>query len=452
VRRVRPVVVALAMAALAGPAQAQVISRQVIAIGVPEGGKVLSETDVPVTVKGGLVVSFRGDAAAGCASYGLCSYTGTVIARPTEGDVTIATVRQHKRIEHIATLILDTGENGYTVSARVQRSVPGGQGGTCIDGQGSTFFGDARSTAARGGMVTLRVFARGGSLLQTRCAGPLDGDLAGVSPAARVSVARLLRGRTILHLSGTRTFAVHGFAGTLTSSLVLRLGKPSTQPQPSTPNFPSGLKTQRERIVTERLKVVRAAGDLGATVSGTSDPVVCGLLDTCGLTETLALSPAAPEFFGQVIAMGPASRPYRDFLTAMGLARGGRSRGISAVLFVSLYGRVQAEISQAGATCTDTAKTGVVSAAVGISGRPPSSGAFAGGWRTQCPGPLLTGSLNRVAVSLSPGALRRRQFTIDLTGHGSFTDDGYVISTQGMESALVRRGPVTSQVTTFPAP
>ena len=301
-----------------------------------------------------------------------------------------------------------------------------------------------------GGSVAVRLLARGGSMLQTRCAGPLDGDLASVSPAVTISLGRLMHGRTSLNFSGTRAFAVHGFAGTISSTLVVALGRPSVQPASSGADFPPGISTQRTRIVTERLDPVRVAGGLSAAVRGASDPVECALLDTCGLSGTLTLIPQAREVTGNVLAMGPADRPYRDFLTAMGLARGGRSRGITVAVYVNVNGDVRAAISQAGASCVDTGATGGISAVVEPSGPSPGAG-FGPSWRTRCPGPLLADKTTGVAASLPAGALTHRRFTIRLRSNGSLTDDGYFITPQGAISVLVRRGRVRSQVTTFPA-
>jgi hypothetical protein len=371
--------------------------------------------------------------------------------RPIGGTLTIATVRQRKRIGHLVTLFLGAGNTGYTTSARVQRAAPPGQSGTCADAQTSQFGSNIESVAT-GDSITIRLLKTGGSLLQTRCAGPLDGDLAAVSPAVTVSLARALHGGTTLRLPATQTFSVHGFAGTISSTLVLKLGRPSRQPVTSNPNFPRGLKTQRTRIVTERLRVARVQGELSAAVRGTSDPDVCALLDTCGLSGTLTLGVATGSVTGQVVAMGPAGRPYRDFLTAMGLARNGRARGITVGVFLILAGRIQAEMSQAGATCTDTGGFGVVSAAVGISRPGASGGAFAGGWRSRCPGPLFGVALPGVAASVAPGAVGHRQFAIDVRGQGAAGDDGYVISPGGGVTAVMRRGSLTSQFETFPAP
>jgi hypothetical protein len=120
---------------------------------------------------------------------------------------------------------------------------------------------------------------------------------------------------------------------------------------------------------------------------------------------------------------------------------------------VDLFGYVGAEVSQAGVTCTDTGGgPGVVFRAIGISSPAQSAGGFAGGWRTRCPGPQFGASQAGVVASLRPGALEHRQFTIDMRGSGSFTDDGYVVLAHGDVSALVRRERITSQVITQPAP
>ncbi len=443
-KRVWLVLVALALAALSGPAQAQTGVSEVL-FGFPAGATVLSETSMSAQVQGEVVVSFRGDAAAGCATYGLCSYAGTVVVRPQGAQLTVVTFRQHGRIGHAAALLLGTGESGYTTSARVQRAAPGGQGGTCADAHAST-FGPSIPTLAHGRSITIRLMGRGGSLLQTRCAGPLDGDLAAVSPAVTLPVARALRGRTALDLSGTRTFATHGFAGTISSTLVLHLGRP--QRQPSGASFPPGIKTHRMRIVTEHLRLIGVTGQLGVAIRGTDDPIVCQLLDSCGLTGTLRLGPLGGGMSAQVIAQGPASRPYRDFLTVL---KGGHERGISALLLVNVLGGVAETTTQAGATCTDTSGTGGIAALTGaLPALRTGFGAFAGPWRTRCPGPLLGDRSAGVRASLAVGALAHRQFTLRLRATGSLSDDGYVMSAEGDLSVLLRRGRITQQVITAP--
>ncbi|MBV9362986.1 MAG: hypothetical protein JOY89_02020, partial [Solirubrobacterales bacterium] len=88
-RRVWPVLVVLMLAAVAGPAQAQTGSG-LLFFGVP-GMKVLSETNIPARASGELVISFHGDSTAGCATYGLCGYAGTILVRPSAGDLAFVT-------------------------------------------------------------------------------------------------------------------------------------------------------------------------------------------------------------------------------------------------------------------------------------------------------------------------------------------------------------------------
>ena len=123
----------------------------------------------------------------------------------------------------------------------------------CADAQ--PLSGGGPSATIRGGTLTIALLQAGGTLMSTRCAGPLDGDLAGASPKATISLRAALRGRTVVALQASNPFASNGFAGTVSSTLVLTLGKPSRPSSGAT--FPPGIKTQRMRIVTERLSVAR---------------------------------------------------------------------------------------------------------------------------------------------------------------------------------------------------
>lgn len=453
-RRAWFVLVVLALAGFAGPAQAQA-GGGFVSLGLP-GTKVLSETSIPVHVSGELSVSFHGDAGAGCASYGLCSYSGVILVRPRGGDLTIDTYRRGGRIGRAAILGLGPapgpGQPGSATFARVQRSIPGSAAAVCADSH-SSFFSTVQVVESRGGSFTIRLLAPGGSLLQTRCASPLDGDLAGAGPSVTIPVSRALRGGTVLDLSDTRAFAVHGFAGTIDSSLVIRLGRPQPGSSSSGPSFPPGIKVQRIRTVTEQLSLVRVNGQLTAAVQGTTDPIVCRLLDTCGLSGTLSLGRVGKGANAQVVAVGPANRPYRDFLTALQLTRGGNSRGIQMAMFVSLTAGVRADVGQAGITCRDTSGAGGVAVSVGsLFGGSLGGGGFAGSWRTRCPGPALGAGPGGFGTSLAPGALGHHQFALAVRASGSFSDDGYVISPHGRLSIVLRRGPITQQVATQPVP
>lgn len=444
-RRAWMTLAVLVLLLLAGPAQAQIGSSVLLFGGAP-GGKVLSQTDISARVQGDLVVTFHGDTAAGCAAQGVCPYSGTIVVRPRAGQVSVVTYRRHRRIGHFVFVGFGSPENGSTTSARVTRLVAGAPASTCADASGSLFPG-VTPASSHGGVVTFRLLGAGGSLLQTRCAGPLDRDLASVSPAATMSVARMLRGRTVLDLSGSRTFASHGFAGTIDSTLTLTLGKPHRQS--TNESFPPGIKTHRVRTVIEQLSLVGVRGGLRATVQGTGIPIVCSLLDSCGLRGTLSLTGPLREVSAQLIATGPARRPYADFLAALGLSRTGRARGIGVFGSVNWVQRVRASMSQAGSVCTDTALNGGISVPLGFGGG--EFGGFTGSWRTRCPGPLLSNAQPFLGVPLDRSMLGHREFAIRLRGKGTSSDDGYEIDARGHLSLVLRRGRITQQISTQPA-
>jgi hypothetical protein len=415
----------------------------------PDGATVLSQTDIGLQVSGEVTVSFHGDPAAGCAAYGVCGYSGTVTVLPRSGDLLVVKVRRGHRIGYSAALALAPGPSGYLTATRVERSAPGQQGGACADAQ-SGLPGSFSQASVHGRSLSVAVLGRGGSLLLTRCAGPADADLAGAGPQATVPLRTVMLGRMTLDLSGNRTFLAHGFAGTITSTLVLRLGTP-VRSGSSGARFPPGIKAQRVRTVTERLSVIRAAGGVTAAVQGTADPVVCRLLDTCGLRGTLSQAPVSRGATAEVLAMGPASLPYGDFLAALGLNPSGSPKGIAVSLAVSLPGDVSAVLSQSGGSCTDTAPTGELALVLsGVEHRFAGQAVSGGSWRTRCPGPIFDSGPTLLSGSLPRSAVGRRQFTIDMRGTGSLEDDGYTIAVHGQLMLGLRREGITQQVTTQP--
>lgn len=440
----------LALVGVVAGAQAQgVNSGGFVLFGIP-GVKTVSEINIPVTVDGELTVAFHGDAGTGCAAAGLCGYSGTIVARPGSGALSVTTYRRRGRVGHLVELAFAPVLTGYTTAALVQRSSPGGQGGTCEDAQTAS-FGTAPTQPVHGNSVTVTLLGAGGSLLATRCAGPLDSDLQSAVPTATMPLRTLERGGVTVDLSGTRPFAAHGYAGTITSSVVLKLGKP--QKSPSQTSFPPGVKTAQIRTVTEKLSVDRMDGDLRAAVSGTADPIVCRLLDTCGLSGTLGLAPAVREVSAEAIAMGPASRPYDDFLTALGLRSGPRPRGIAAVLFVVWGGQVTANLTQSGGSCSDTAPDGGIAVDLSVSaanGKLAGVAASSDSWRTRCPGPSFENAGSPFTASASPGALSRARIKIEVHPGAPFGDDGYVVSPSGSLSVVLRRGRISQVVATAP--
>ena len=263
-----------------------------------------------------------------------------------------------------------------------------------------------------------------------------------------IPLGRLARGRMTVNLSGTGAFAAHGFAGTVTSTLALVLGTPSKAS--SQPRFPPGIKTTRIRTVIERLTLTRLTGGLSATVQGTANPLVCELLDSCGLVGTLGFGQGAHAFTGEVLAIGPASRPYRDFLAALGQSTG-NPRGISVQVSGDwITGPTTAEVNQSG-TCTDSGPgTPALMDLTSSHGRLKGF-VYATSWRTRCPGPDVNANGNPLlAAALPLRVLGRRTFTIDLRPVGAVEDDGYTLSVHGRLSVVVRRGRISESVTTEP--
>lgn len=440
---------ALLAAGVPAPARAQ--SATTFAIGLPSGGKVLSQTNVSGKVQGQLVVSFHGDSAAGCATYGLCAYSGTIVVQPQSADLVVVKYRSHGLIRHEADFSLQSGNSGFLTVAQVQRSVPGQPAGECADTPATGGLSNA-TTTVHGNSISIAVLNPGDSVLTTRCAGPLEADVAGAGPRATISLSAAPRGHTTIDLSGTHSFATHGFAGTVSSTLVVRLGKPQREPQ--NPPLPPGIGIRRERIVFETLRLTGVGGRISEDVLGSTDPVVCRLLDSCGAAGTLTVAPRlTPGASAEIAATGPASRPYRDFLTALGLSRAGQASGISVGGAVGLPsgGAVTADFT-APSACTDTATDGDLFVAAEKSRGVLRMSAGSRSWRTRCPGPLVGEQEQLLSGAVPISALARRTFTVVLHGLGSLVDDGYSASLHGRLTLRLRRGRVSQQVIDAPAP
>lgn len=432
---------------LAAPATAQDIF-----IGSFFGGAgIQSETSLPVTGSGALVVTFHGDQSAGCAARGLCGYSGSVTIRPgMGGDISVLKLRTHRRVSY--ELYVTVGgpfSGGFTLS-QVERMEGGHEAGRCVDVQQENGLGSGSSS---NGVVTLGLLEAGGGSLLTRCAGPLDSDVAPATPTVALRIARLLRGRLRMSLTGSQPFAAGGFSGTVRSTIVLRIGKPSVQSSPSggAGGFPPGVKTTRVRLVTEVLHVVRAAGQLNAAFRGTGDPTECQLIDVCGLsgTFTAALNPrrASAELF----ASGPAARPYRDFLTALGLSRRGRSSGIHVDGYINWDGgSFGAAVRQSG-LCSDTGPLGGGDVSLGTTqGRLLGSYSPNSLLRTRCPGPFQN-PVQTLASGTSPRSdIGRNMFSLELDGTHRFGDDTYSGVSRSHLSFVLRRGRLTQHVSVQP--
>jgi hypothetical protein len=225
----------------------------------------------------------------------------------------------------------------------------------------------------------------------------------------------------------SRGFAAHGFAGTVASTLKLRLGRP-TRPQPS--SISATGPTKRYRFVRADYRAA-IGGTLIAVVSGDADAGLCGPLGACGLHGTLSLRPGASDVQAEFYAEAPASRPYRDLLTALGISTSGRPTGVSVSgeASWSTGGTVTAALSDGAGSCRDTTELNGGLITFESLGRRLDAQYIAGlagdpALRTRCPGPEST-QLALAGGTTLQSALGGRRVTLALRSGAPFVDDGY---------------------------
>jgi hypothetical protein len=261
---------------------------------------------VPARITGDLIVHFHGDSATGCAARGLCGYSGTIIWT-TDQPAALGVMGTTTRTGTSYSVYLNfednslVGNGGGTTDA--DTTDPGGA--SCAD---AAYTGSYLPFMPRGRDLRLQLADASPSVLQTRCAGPLAGDLESALPSVTVPLSTLTRGQTQLPLKRDRSFAANGFAGTVSSTLSIALGRPGRR------------RIQRQRAELQRILTVeyraKLAGAFTAAVSGDADEGLCGPLGACGASGTESV---APQSVGQVefTAMAGARYPYAQLQRAL---------------------------------------------------------------------------------------------------------------------------------------
>ena len=413
-------------------------------------GKLLSETDLPLCVTGRLTVTFAGDPAAGCAVHGLCGYAGTETWQPEgAGDVAISTFEQRGR-RHTAVTMIVGGPANPLLSA-VQRSQSAGTTTACSDtGQnGGEFF----SLPVSGARVTIGLGRADNPLLGTRCAGPLEADVAAALPSRTLRLSHVLHGRATIDLAGSGRFAAHGLAGSVRSTIAIVLGRPDRSSGSGAGAPPSGVTPRR--LVEVHYRVMHVGGTATVLVRSSALAAVCGPFDACGLEGAIAVAPGSAAG-GSVFltAIAPLRRPKRDLLTALGVGRRGNPSGIGVegAGEASLRGEVTADLTQQD-VCRD--QVGLRQAAIELRQRAdrleisvsPAESQADDPLRTRCPGPEL-GSHQLTSASVPLSVLRHSSFSVALRG-GSFSDGPYRVTTRSTLTITLRRARVTTQVVPF---
>jgi hypothetical protein len=454
-------VVALTVALPAGAGAQTVVSTgsesgssNVILFG--PAGSLASERSSRVQVSGALTVTFHGDVATGCAAAGLCGYSGSVTWRPpASGELIIFTTRSHHHTSDSAQLYLQGAglpPAGGVTSATVQSTAASPSGAaTCVDAAAT---GVALDLPVRHGRVDFGLDGASPSLLSDRCAGPRDRQILPRLPAPWLTVAAVRRGGAVVDLSATRPFAADGFAGTIDSTIVLRLGPAGRAIRPSSTTPRNGVRYV-ELTVDYR---VRASGSLLEHVAGSADPAVCAPLGACGVTGTETVTTRGEAGSGALTLFARATVPRRRLLAAAGLSGGRPATGVTGTASLTWDGNgtVQTALGQGAHQCHQAAPAGRGSALLDAShGRldvallpsdlqpgPPAS---------ECPGPEDEAATKLASGELPLRALGRRSVSVVLRAGTSFPDDGYSVRTDPHLTLTLTRAATHTSSVTFPA-
>jgi hypothetical protein len=446
------ILLVIVVATVAGPGGAAAESDHgaaVLTVGFPEA--------IPVTFSGDLVVRFHGDPGTDCAARGLCGYTGTVQWTPTPGWQLQVNKGLFGPAYSLALqnsgfgIAFQAPAGGTTDDQTHQQSARQGSPGASCD--------DAMRTGGQVGLPIVRgqvaIWLRNAypSIVQTRCPGPLISDLASALPLAWAPLRTILRGDDTIGLRGDHSFAANGLAGTVNSTLMLRLGEPSRDGSTST--LP--LHEHRERSVTAH-DGVAITGATTDDISGDRTRALCGPLAACGVHGAVSVRPGVGGAKASFEADGPVHLPYRDFLAALNLTdRGPAPKSIGVDETISWrHGVTIADLSQGASSCTDSAQLGRGQMDAFVrAGRLHAQyvlgdDALGDMFRTRCAGPfgpqfsVITGT-----VPLSD--LTTRRFVLSLDGRPKAIDDGYTEHISSRLTLTFTRVSVTSRIIRFKA-
>ena len=462
-RRLALIGIGLTLALLpASAASAQGDAYATLTFSAP-GARVLDQTDLQVAIRGAVAVEYHGSPAAGCARLGLCDVSGNITWDPGRSGVLTVEKYVQQGQRRLAGYLI----TGSQTAAEVTRLTPGGQTTVCgdaEDGLSGLSSVSSRSLAA----LSLRLVDSGlADFTTTRCAGPLGEDLVKLLPV-RPLARSVLDGKStkLIDLSTTRPFSVGGFAGTLRSSVVLRVGPKVKRPrtyEETLQELNDILAKYRKpvRALEARYKVSHVGGTLAVAFHGAGQ---CADLDSCGASGTTEFQPNGSKGELELDAYLPMQRPWRDLRTAFGLAHGGRLKGARVTgygYWRSSSGTLASSVAHAdgGPTCTDTVPVRTGDLYVALAGDRlllsyDLGGGFGEAAETRCPGPLmgelpLFQTLAQGSVPVS--VLKHRRITAHLKlASAPFSAPGYLGTTQQDLTVTLRRVGVRTRKRTLP--
>jgi hypothetical protein len=410
-----------------------------------------------VSVSGQVTVSFHGDRAAGCEAAFRCDVqAGTFRWTPQpRGQLSLSGVPGRRLTGYV--YFFGGAETTLDALAIVQRSAADGTH-VCADGRGSSYSSFPVISVRQQPRLRFGVEERGGvfgplgaTRLGTNCGGPLPADTLRRLPTRTVRLRKLVRGPTTIDLSDSAPFAAGGFAGTVDSSVVLRVRKVRVRhverrPRRSSPRPPDRPPV---RFLSVEYRLARLSGSVGIGLA--ADPRGCAVLDACGLSGTLRITPGPARGEAYVIAEGHRSRIA--LRRAVGLAQGPSPSRVGVygyLVWLKGRGRVTAELQRNGQpACRDTSPLTDGAIDLRVRGRRVTA-RFAGGapyagadiLRTRCPGPLLAdlGRGSRLAVGRIPRrALGRRRVTIHLDQGNTASAAGYSLHSRPDLTVVLER-------------
>jgi len=413
-------------------------------------------TTIPMTIEGDIGVQFRAGPDTGCAAP--CDLAGTVTwTPPRSGLLYIADTRVDGRREVYASILFtEDGSDAATASAHVVRGRPGLGSAVCLDAR-SEVYGQLDLVAGKGAGLTARLLAPSSAssptdVLGTRCAGPLDADLAPMLPAVTLSQSTLKKGRVTLDFSAASTFATGGMAGAVTSSLKFVLGRPfvDENPDDSIVLLPSGFRSVRRRALTATYSIESMSGKVVTTFAGSGEAALCGALDACGSTGSASVAPSPGEGLATFTATGPRRATYKQLRVALGLSPGRPSPHIETyglAFWEEDTGTALTSVRNPdGYSCSEAGRPGGGSAFFTLGQRrvqgsyyPLSTDPLSG----RCSGPTIEDVTAAAALargSVPRSAFRRKRVIFPFPRGTGFSSGAYTGgSTSDLSMVLVRR-------------
>lgn len=395
---------------------------------------------VDLRVSGQLVVRFHGDPAAGCAAFLRCDVGGGTVRWRPQPRLGLELVFPRGRGREGVTFV-STGTPGARTAAVMRRSAADGTH-LCRDSRADLHAMLPLIEADRRGL-RLGMSARGGASgawsggpMGTNCGGPLPADVLGGLPARTIGLRALRRGPVRVDLSGESRFAAGGLAGTVRSTIAVRVGKSDVERRPrGLRPGPRGRDRPPVRSIAVEYRIERLAGSM--PVAATARSHNCARVDACGLAGTVAVTPGPARGEGYVVAYGRV--PRAALRRAVGLAPGPIPRKVSAYGYVAWTrgrGTVTAALDRDGIpACQDTAplSSGLLELRVRdrrVTARIGGSAGFLGPdiLRTRCPGPLLADLKPKTELAtghIPLRALARRRVTLRLDRGTTSAARGY---------------------------